>query len=309
MVKVEIINYGCWGRCVRLYNETIEVIGTLDFGPRIIRFGFIGGENMLYEDLKNGIKDKGKTDNWKLYGGHRLWISPEIPERTYYADDFEVELKEIEKGVILTAPVEKATNIQKEFQIEIIGDNSLSIVNRIRNKGLWTVELAPWAVTVMAGGGKEIIPLGNRDTGYLPNRVVALWPYTRMQDKRLYLGNKYIALEQSDKEKGNFKIGINNEEGWAAYFNHNNVFVKTFNPIIEGNYPDYGVNYETFTNEDILEMEVLGELVKLEPNEEVELSERWYLISGVSRPENREESIEDRVERTKCRVQSTDCDI
>ena len=46
----------------------------------------------------------------------------------------------------------------------------------------------------MAPGGKEVVPQGRRDTGLLPNRVVSLWPYSRLDDPRVHWGERYIFL-------------------------------------------------------------------------------------------------------------------
>ena len=45
MLQISEIEYAPFGRCVRISNEKIELYVTLNFGPRIIRAGFVGGEN------------------------------------------------------------------------------------------------------------------------------------------------------------------------------------------------------------------------------------------------------------------------
>ena len=39
-----------WERCYRLANDVVELVVTADVGPRIIHFGFVGGENQFWED-------------------------------------------------------------------------------------------------------------------------------------------------------------------------------------------------------------------------------------------------------------------
>ena len=58
-------------------------------------------------------------------------------------------------------------------------------------------------------------------------------------------------------------------------------FVKRFGYEEGKNYPDNGVNFETFTNEDMLEMESLGPMTRLPAGEVVEHTERWELIGNV----------------------------
>ena len=48
-VKVERANYKGWSNCYRVSNGEIELIVTGDVGPRVIRFGFVGGQNLFKE--------------------------------------------------------------------------------------------------------------------------------------------------------------------------------------------------------------------------------------------------------------------
>ncbi len=45
---MEIITYRGW-RCARLTRDALELIVTLDVGPRIIRLGFVDGPNEFCE--------------------------------------------------------------------------------------------------------------------------------------------------------------------------------------------------------------------------------------------------------------------
>jgi len=69
--------------------------------------------------------------------------------------------------------------------------------------------------------------------------------------------------------------------GWVGYLNGGTLFVKRFTRQWGKAYPDRGVNYETFTNQDMLEMESLGPLVRLAPREAVEHAEQWDLLAGL----------------------------
>jgi hypothetical protein len=47
-----------------------------------------------------------------------------------------------------------------------------------------------------------------------------------------------------------------------------------------------GCNFETFTNEAMLEVESLGPLAQLEPGQDTSHRESWYLLDGVAEPPN-----------------------
>ena len=48
---MEMVSYGGWKNNVRLANKKIEMIVTLDVGPRVIRFGRPGGKNLFKETV------------------------------------------------------------------------------------------------------------------------------------------------------------------------------------------------------------------------------------------------------------------
>ncbi len=81
---LEPISYRGWNNAYRLSNGVVELVVTADVGPRILFYGFLNGKNLLHEVEE----DAGKTggSEFRLYGGHRLWVSPEV-ERTYYPDN------------------------------------------------------------------------------------------------------------------------------------------------------------------------------------------------------------------------------
>jgi len=288
-MAVKKIKYKGW-KCVRLSNKQIEAIVTLDVGPRVIRFGFIGGKNEFKEYPEHSGKKGGKK--WRIYGGHRLWHAPEHPVRTYCPDNAPVDVKPLKYGVRVTQPVEKATGIQKEMDIHLHPKlNSVTVIHRLRNTGLFDVALAPWGLSVMAAGGTCIIPLpprGSHPKDLLPCNTLTMWPYTDMNDPRWTWGNKYILLRQeSDPKKAKpQKIGAWVPDGWAAYVNDGCLFVKSFHPICDAQYPDMGCCFETFTNEDMLEVESVGPMVEIPEGDDFEHMEHWNLFDDVKTPKN-----------------------
>ena len=121
------------------------------------------------------------------------------------------------------------------------------------------------------------MPQCTKDTGLLSNRRAVFWAYSDVRDPRFFMCDKYVTLAQTDKPEA-FKIGINNEDGWGAYLNNGQLFIKsfTFDPV--GEYPDYSVNYETYTNQYIMEIESLGTLETLRPSDFTEYDEHWQIV-------------------------------
>ncbi|MDP4181555.1 MAG: hypothetical protein Q8942_10720, partial [Bacillota bacterium] len=272
-------------------NGEVSLVVTVDFGPRIIRYGFVDGKNELCEN--SDVTLDSQYGEWKLKGGHRLWHSPESLPRTYIADNKPVRFEIIENGVRVTQEIEPWVQIQKQLEITLEPDsNKAQIIEKLTNLNAWPVELAVWSLTVMAPGGKEIIPLSKKATGLLPNRSIVLWPYARINDERVTWLDQYVLLDIKPAKDEAFKIGTNNEDGWAAYLNEKNLFIKKYKHEDGKSYPDSGSSYETYTNGNMAEMEILSPLEKLEPGSAATLTETWELKKDVSVNKLSEENIE-----------------
>lgn len=287
-ITVRQMQYESWGSCVEISNGIVDVVATLDIGPRIIRYGFTGQANMFKEDTDRSIRMKvnrfsEEEETWYIYGGHRLWTSPEANPRSYYPDNSPVDWEPLPNGVLLKPAAEKWNQYRKEIDISMEDSGEVKVVHRIVNLGAWPVKLSVWALSVMAQGGTAIIPQVKRETGLLGNRILALWPYSRMNDSRVNWGNDFIQIRQEPGETP-FKIGTNNENGWAAYYNGGNLFVKYYEHLNNGVYPDFGVSFEAYVNDHFLELESLGELKTLEPGAASEHTEIWNLFRNVELP-------------------------
>jgi hypothetical protein len=137
----------------------------------------------------------------------------------------------------------------------------------------------------LAAGGTEIIPLCREDKGFLPNRTMALWSYSAINDHRFVLTDKYALLRQDPKEKKAFKVGFNVTGGQVLYIKGRNIFRMSFDGYKNVNYPDFCCNYETYTNDLFLECELLGELKSYQPNETASIKEKWELSTTEWSPE------------------------
>ena len=281
---MEKITYLDLPNCYRLSNGTAELVFTTDVGPRVIRYGFVGGENVLGECPEASVRTE--LGEWKPWGGHRLWAAPEASPRSYAPDDRPVEAVEFEegRGVRLTPPVEAATGLQKELSVSLGEEGSgVRLRHRITNRSLWEIEVAPWALTIMRGEGEAVIPQephGAHPEHLLPARRLVLWRYTDLSDPRFKFGRRFLRLRSDAGRAEPQKIGVENKRGWAAYHVAGLLFVKRF-PYERGAlYPDDGCNNEVFTAGSFIELESLGPLRRLAPGETAEHEERWRLFEG-----------------------------
>ncbi len=301
---LDSVEYRGWKSNTRLSNGTVELIVTNEVGPRVICYRAPGGHNVMknYDEM---MGKSGEAD-WQIRGGLRFWIAPEDLTRTYCPDNKPVQVTPLGQfAARFTPPEETQYGIQKvmELRLEEAGSR-VHVKLRVTNTGQVATTLAPWGPTVMAPGGMEILPLpakfnhpghplkAKNPNDFAPNQSLILWPYFDFTDDRWTFGKQYIFLRQNAK-KGPTKIGLAHHVPWVAYWNQGTVFVKRFTRHDWAAYPDMGTVYQTFTNEDMLEMETVGALCTLQPGQHAELTECWELFTGV--PEMKSEADVDRV--------------
>jgi hypothetical protein len=176
-------------------NKFLSLEFLKDAGPRIVRLSAFGKENLFAD-----IPDKVNTQYGEfLYrGGHRIWSAPESLPRTYIPDNERILVEEISDGVRLIGKIEKGTGISKSIDIHLPEDMPrVSLVHTLENNNLWEVELSPWTITMFRLGGIVILPqpIGNVDhNGLLNNRMIALWPYTHVNDPCLVFRDDFILI-------------------------------------------------------------------------------------------------------------------
>jgi hypothetical protein len=282
-VRVEKTEYKGWPNCYRVSNGEIELIVTADVGPRLIRFGFVGGQN-LFKEFPDQLGKSGE-DKFQLRGGDRVWKAPEDPVATWAPDNSQVEIQVAPDGLVARAPVEPSTGLQKEIEVHMSPSGSTATVfHRITNRSLFPLEFSPWVLTVMAEGGIGVTgfpPRGKHPAHLEATNPLVMWAYTNLSDPRWGFTRKYLTLRQDRQSTEPQKIGLFNPDTWAAYLLSGDVFVKRTTADSTKPYPDFGCSVETFTNADFLELETLGPLAKVQPRQSVEQVEHWALYRNV----------------------------
>ena len=136
MLTIETVPYRGWKRNIRLTNSQVELIVTQEVGPRILRFGFIGAQN-VFGELTEQMGGTGEKE-WMIRGGHRLWMAPEEKPKSYEPKEIskttqifkkKSKIGEKEIGIISTLmnPIESTKEIQitKVKPIQTIQRSSL----------------------------------------------------------------------------------------------------------------------------------------------------------------------------------------
>jgi len=291
------VTYEGWAGCLNLRNDAIELIAPTLFGPRILAVSALGRQNLLGidADLKGVVAH---PDTWVNYGGHRLWIAPQAYPRTYAPDNSPVTVAGDSLDVVLTQPTDASTGIEKQLRVTIGPDDSPAarIVHRLTNRGDSPVTLAPWALSVLAPGGRVILPQAafHDQIGYeylAPARPLVLWPWTDMSDPRWTWGRHFIQLRSDETRTGAQKLGLYSPDGWAAYVAANGDVLFIFIDTTSGPeaHTDMGCNFETYTDRAFQELETLGPETTLEPTMSIEHTQRWIVTTNANLPQSDED--------------------
>ena len=282
MARIGFEDYKKYGKCVSFIANDIKLLVTIDLGPRVIFYGK-NDVNIFFEDLEDTTNKGGEFFDknlsgkgiWHLYGGHRLWKSPEYMD-TYYPDNAKVKVDNLEDGsVMFTSDVELTTHLQKIIIVKMEDDGSVTLTQKLKNTSKSVIEgVSAWGLTVLANGAVAEFPLSKEDTGFLPNRNVVFWSYTDIKDERIDLQNDKLIIEQKDIVDP-IKVGLYTEGEVKAKVKGQLFSVRQDKKL--GTYPDFYCNYECYTNNYILEVETLSPLQNIAPGEELEHIEYWAL--------------------------------
>ncbi len=272
-----------YGRCMSLTAGKVTLLVTLDYGPRIASLTYDGSPNMFFTDTEdevnksNSLMDpslKGMGD-WHIYGGHRLWKSPE-DIASYFPDNAPVKVEREGDGVRFSSAFEPSTGLVKSMYITASDDGAFKIEHRFLNGT--SAPLPPvslWALTVLAGGAVVKAPLDTSDTGLLPNRNLVLWSYNSIKDPRLTVDDDCVTVT-FDSSASPMKIGLMNTLGVVRAYNHGLVFTKSWQAE-QGDYPDFSCNTEIYSSHLFTEMETLSPLKALDAGECAVHTEVWTL--------------------------------
>lgn len=268
----------------RIENAHLTVEYLTTAGPRVARLFLAGSEqNLLAETPENGWDTP--FGYYRLYGGHRLWIAPERAPDTSFPDNDPVTVEPLADGVKLTQRPESLSGLVKSIELHLASAAAqLMLVHGVRNQGEAPRELALWAITELPLGGRALFPCPNElraDMPLAPNRQLTLWPCSRWTDTRLELQDDLIIV-RGEAGLPPYKAGYFASRGKIAYWLRDVLLVKSFAPEPSRPYPDLNCNAEVYVNDQYLELETLGPLVRLAPGETAFHTETWTLYQGMA---------------------------
>lgn len=285
-LSIDKVSYGGWQHCLRASTDAVELLITLDVGPRILRCQLRGGPSLFYED-QSQLGGTGEP-TFQLRGGHRFWTAPESP-LSYEADNSPVQVHRLSDSLLLLQS-DCRHGLVKTIQVHALAPTVFLIRHGLTNRSESTIERAAWALSVMAPGGTALLPqpqlrqhpsvqpIGSpwRDDDLLPSRRLILWPYTDLSDERLRLSGRLWTVEQRS-DKPPCKLGTSGPPSVVGYQLGSYVFVKDVPSQTGVPYPDLGATFELYTDASFLELETLSPQWILAPGQSQFHDEHWLL--------------------------------
>ena len=275
-MDIKEVQFENYGKCLLMTNGIIEAVVTIEAGPRIVRLGPCGGENLMFTDIERKYVVRGKNEeslkkdsSFYYYGGHREVLMPYKQEQTFYPDNSPVVYSILNDGVLFASQKQKTSDMKLEYEIVMGKDaTDIMVVHTAENcsKKVQTHGIA--AATMLCGEGTAVLPQ-SQESGckYIPGRIAAAWPGTSLNDPNIFLSDKYIFLNRSAQNNTPVKIGLNDTSGWGAYVGKKYAVVKRFVHTPQAAYPDFGCSFEAEVTRDYAELTSLSPIYRMEPGE------------------------------------------
>jgi hypothetical protein len=262
--------------------KMVLITGT---GPRIAFWGQLDGDNLLYWD-KAAIE----RNEWKLMGGHRVWITRPLAdeaEDTYRPDNDPCEVVTTGDSVQATSPVDPVMGIRRGIRVRALSDDTFEVVSLLENGGPMIYSGGVWAPTCIADpGSKEFgILLGDRAESWdLITLVIprAWGGHTSLiNDPQIMFTEDFLVVKPARIE---MKRAVMAPHGMVVMTSHqlNLSFVKQAPYLPLAQYP-LMCNLAVYNGPDnlLFEMETYGPQQTILPGHIIEHVETWKLISQV----------------------------
>ena len=122
------------------------------------------------------------------------------------------------------------------------------------------------------------MPSSTEATGPQADRALVLWPYTDPGDARLHLTADTVAVDTVATGR-RLKVGVAPGRGHASYSRNGTVLEKHVDIEAGAVYADRGAAIQVFLSDGFCELETLGPLREVAPDDVATHRERWIVRS------------------------------
>ena len=273
-VSVERISWHGWADCCLIANGRVEAVVVPAIG-RVMQLRLKGeaeGAFWANRALDGQLHDAASSE-WMNFGGDKCWPAPQSAWPQHQGRDWPppvacdalpVAAVVVERGVVLTSPVDPGYGIQVVRHVELdAGKPIMRIATQFRKLSGGAVRVGVWSITQMSDPERVCIQLPEASkfaSGYV--RLLEAEPADLKIDGRL------LSLRRHARQQ--VKVG---SDGSSMAWLGKNCVVRIDTGIRPGDYPDGGCVTEVYTNPDPLqyvELETLGPLTTMNPGDRIE---------------------------------------
>jgi hypothetical protein len=300
-VTVERISWHGWPDCYLIANGSVEAVVVPAIG-RVMQLclkGEADGAFWANRALDGQLHDAASSE-WLNFGGDKCWPAPQSAWPQHQGRDWPppvafdalpVEAVAVERGVVLTSPIDPGYGIQTVRRVELDpAQPIMRIATQFRKLLGGAVRVGIWTITQMSEPARVCIQLHTQSkfaAGF--SRLMPAEPAGLKIDGRLLSLTRH-ALQQ-------VKVG---SDGSSMAWLGQNCVVRIDTDFRAGEYPDGGCVTEVYTNPDPLqyvELETMGPLTTMNPGDRIEQT-TVYTVMPRSTPD-----LETEAEKAFRRVQ------
>ncbi len=298
-ITIKNKKYKGWKKSIEISNSEIRIILVPEIG-RIMYYGFVGGENIFYENQEFEGRAFSSGEYYKKdskiqapnVGGNRvlpcseeyfhlLTGSRHVPDPFINASSYKATY--LDNGVILESPISKLLGIQIKRTITISDQGSEVKIEQelikkttAQNQEIEKIPLTIWSLSKIKTPNISYLPI--QDNSIFKNGfMIPVWP----DSKNNAISNVKVnadLLQIQSSENLPQKVGADSKK-WVAGFLEKQVFVEQFNfdEELRESYPDQGTSVTIFGNNLFTELECLSPEKTLSIGEKISYDLYWSL--------------------------------
>lgn len=277
------VNTHGYENCLEIRHEKVRVVIEPNLGGRVLIYE-TGGRNVMYVDTtKNGwtFKKNGFTPP----SAGRFDIGPEAisPKRNNtWVGAWKPEIINA-NTVRITSDVDSTLGIQMEREFSLDANSThLKCTQTVKNLSTNEFSANHWGRTFAVGGGIALVPKNPKSRfpkGYCiyrpPSNTIDFKP---AEEPNVNVKENIIEIKNTPSHP---KFVMDNDEGWLAYAAPNNLlFVKKYPIYANRIYGEVTAATSSiwYYKDTMVEIEPIGPLEVLKPNESFSFTEDWWLM-------------------------------
>ena len=273
-MSVTRISYHGWPDCYLIANGSVEAVIVPAIG-RVMQLRLKGeADGAFWENraLDGQLHDAASSE-WLNFGGDKCWPAPQSAWPQHQGREWPppvafdarpVEANAVERGVVLTSPVDPGYGIQVVRRVELDpAQPIMRIATEFRKLSGTPVTVGIWTITQMSEPERVCIQLS--ETSKFASGFIRM---LEAEPADLKVDGRSLSLRRNAQQQ--VKLG---SDGSSMAWLGQNCVVRIDTDIRPGEYPDGGCVTEVYTNPDPLqyvELETLGPLTIMNPGDRIE---------------------------------------